>query len=368
MRVTVRSVKRNGVRRWEVDYQPTGAPRVRRFFRTRDSADAEAELIRRRQNEAGSVWVSLPAPVRAELVDVAREIMDAGLGLREVWEAYKRTEQPTERQTAGKALDATIAAKRTANRRREYLENLRTIVAQFIRGRELVDVREFTTAHVDAFLRPELAPATRASMLSRLSSWFEFCRSRGWIARNPCDRVTKITLEQGVPEVLTVRLSARVMVAARRHCPVALAWFALSMFAGLRPSEAERIGWDAVDWERRTVTVDAAASKVRRRRIVPLEPAAVAWLKLAHRMGARLPIDHTARRRALRTVRERLRMKEWPQDVLRHTAASYLVALRKDVARVALDLGNSPGVLLRNYRDLVRDEDCARFWRLLPRR
>ncbi|MCP5523587.1 MAG: hypothetical protein H7A46_18775 [Verrucomicrobiales bacterium] len=61
-------------------------------------------------------------------------------------------------------------------------------------------------------------------------------------------------------------------------------------------------------------------------------------------------------------MRDRLGFKAWPQDVLRHTAASQLLALRKDAAAVALELGNSPQVLLTHYRELVTREQAAEFW------
>ena len=312
----------------------------------------------------GAAWSSLPAPARSELQTIAQEVSAAGLTLRQVWEDYRRTQRPKARQEAGKALAECIAAKRAANRRTAYLANLETLVALFIRGRERSDVSEFSLVDVEAFLPARLSPASRASRLGRISTWFAFCQSRGWITHNPCDDVQSVTVDRHAPVILSVADCRRLVDGFHTDAHEGLAWLVLGLFAGLRPSEAERMEWDAIDLQRGVVTVDAAASKVRRRRHVPLEPAAVEWLRIAKQLDASLPLPSRTRRTLCDRMRGVMGWPEWPQDVLRHTAASHLVALHQDVARVALMLGNSPNVLLTHYRNLVTPEECAAFWKL----
>lgn len=156
------------------------------------------------------------------------------------------------------------------------------------------------------------------------------------------------------------------MVFVKRRHPTGLGWFALALMAGIRPEECDRLTWSNVDLESGIVTVDAAASKVRRRRIVHLQPAAAAWMRLAKKLGAVLPLPHTTRRRQLRSVRKKLGWDSWPKDILRHTCASYLMATWQDAGRVAAELGNSAGILLRHYRELVTRKEADRFWNLRP--
>lgn len=104
--------------------------------------------------------------------------------------------------------------------------------------------------------------------------------------------------------------------------------------------------------------------KVRRRRLVRLEPLALALLQEAKTKGAELEIPYVSRRRWMRDLRDVLGLYRWPQDVLRHTCASYMLALKKDAGKVALTLGNSAKILLTHYADLVEDEMVQRFWKL----
>jgi hypothetical protein len=56
----------------------------------------------------------------------------------------------------------------------------------------------------------------------------------------------------------------------------------------------------------------------------------------------------------------------WPNNVLRHSYATYRLAQCQDAARVALEMGNSPQMLFRNYRELADERDAAAWFSLIP--
>jgi integrase len=145
-----------------------------------------------------------------------------------------------------------------------------------------------------------------------------------------------------------------------------LAYTVLCLLVGVRPEEPQGIGWDNICLDRKILTIDAAASKVRARRIVPLEDNAVEWLKFAKAAGSRLPIPHWGKRLVNYKWRLILGYARWPQDCMRHTCASMLVAKYEDVGRIARWLGNSPAILTKHYVELVKKEDADRFWSIMP--
>ena len=156
------------------------------------------------------------------------------------------------------------------------------------------------------------------------------------MATNPCDRLELATPERGPIPVLTVRQAAKCLVYLRRRRPRALAAFVLTCLAGLRPEEAQATTWSAVRLDAEPhVVVEAQTSKVRQRRIVYPMPAAVAWLRLAKAMGSELPLARQPWRRTIRDLRGLLGLDRWPQDVTRHTAASYWLAA---VPRAAIEI------------------------------
>ena len=57
---------------------------------------------------------------------------------------------------------------------------------------------------------------------------------------------------------------------------------------------------------------------------------------------------------------------KWKRNALRHSFISYRVASVKDVARVALEAGNSPAMVFANYRQLVTDHEAEQWFNISP--
>jgi len=51
---------------------------------------------------------------------------------------------------------------------------------------------------------------------------------------------------------------------------------------------------------------------------------------------------------------------------MRHSFGSYLLAETKNENLTASEMGNSPGIVIRHYRAVVRSEEAARYWRIVP--
>lgn len=263
----------------------------------------------------------------------------------------------------GSAIASLLHAKTLANLRPQYIKSLRAYLAQFSRNRESLPVSTMDVFAIeDWFASRNEGLSTRASNIGRLSALFSFCERRGWIQRNPCRMLERPRIDRRPPQILSPDQAQKLIRAVASRRPHMLPFFSLGMLAGVRPDEIARISWDAIDVERGLLTIDAAASKVRRRRLVRLESETTKLLK----SGGRLPVSRATRRRYQSFACAVLGFEEWPQDILRHTAASYLLARHGDAGKVALSLGNSPGILLRHYRELVRPEDCDAFWSISP--
>jgi integrase len=308
----------------------------------------------------------LPADKRADVVVILDEIEAAGHTLRAVWDGFRTGAAATlvESKPLNEAIAELVRAKTTANRRAAYVASLEQYLRRWSKGQEAKPVAAVKLDEIDAFLNGLPSLSSRATAINRLSTLFSFAVRRGWRLDNPCERVERPHIENGKPAILTIDEAKKALDFTRRKMPRFLPWLALTLLAGVRPEEADRLTWKDVDLDRGVATIDAAASKVRARRNVHLKPAAVAWLRL----GGTLPLPHVTRRRCIRKLRVMFKWDAWRKDVLRHSAASYWLASDQNAAKVALELGNSPVVLFKHYRELVSDEQAKAFWALMPKK
>jgi integrase len=150
---------------------------------------------------------------------------------------------------------------------------------------------------------------------------------------------------------------------------------AVSVFAGLRPSEAEALRWEHVKLDRGFLEVVRA--KTRDRRNVALSANLVAWLKPLERDSGAVFEGHSRRwrDRVQKAIAKPVTadieagpLAKWPQDVLRHTYGSYHLEKHHNAPETAHQMGHqgNPRMLFNHYRDLVAPEDATAFWEIMP--
>ena len=141
------------------------------------------------------------------------------------------------------------------------------------------------------------------------------------------------------------------------------------MFAGLHPSELAALRWNDVHFERAQIEARPETSKTRQRRFVPLEPLLAEWLLPRRRpAGKIMPPNFQKLWRALRADAglTKLSGKRGWTDILRHTHATFWLAIHGDRPRLAEHLGNSVDVIRNFYRKAVPLSEAKKFWQLRP--
>ncbi len=115
------------------------------------------------------------------------------------------------------------------------------------------------------------------------------------------------------------------------------------------------------------IEVKASKSKTASRRLITIQPNLREWLKQCKsRTGAVCPINFYKR---ANEDRDRAGLADrWPSNGLRHSFASYHLGKFGDAAKLALEMGNSPRMIFKHYRQLVRPTDAVRYWNIRPRK
>lgn len=367
MKLTIRPQRRRGRIEWVLDVRKQGK-RTRTFHPTKAAAESAAADIRDQWSVSGHSWATMPARERAEIVLVAEEIKQAGRTWREVWDFYRSAHPvgvpslPLE-----EAIARFLEEKTAANRRPRYVEQMARFLRFFARGRERLPIGAVTREMLEQWVQGRrLRAGTQKNNYLLFGAFFSHALKRGWVARNPCRGIEHPRVERVPPRILAPAEARHLLGVCEARHPKLLAWVALGMFAGTRPEETDQLTWPKIDLARGLIQMDAAASKVRHRRVIPLEPAAVGWLTRARELEAQLPWEWEKRKHVQKCLRNSAGWERWWPDVLRHTAASYLMAIHRDAGKVAHTLGNSPGILLTHYHELVTPEQAAEFWAIRP--
>jgi hypothetical protein len=76
--------------------------------------------------------------------------------------------------------------------------------------------------------------------------------------------------------------------------------------------------------------------------------------------------DFDAVKRAAGWGSEKKKLTPWTQDIMRHTAISNHLAYFQHEGKTAAWAGNSPDIIQRHYKGLVKQADAVAFWGIAP--
>ena len=348
--------------------------RTQKVFEKKKDAETWLKKQEKIKNDA-RLGIRRISSSREQIAAMAFEMLEKhGLDDEAILDAVKRycsIAAPHKKTGLKEAISAFERDLEFGNRSPVYIAQIGRQLARFNRSFEGTSLHEISGDQVRDWLEANCeTAANRANRRRELRVFFSWCRKQGLITDNPVDRVPRVTVENGKPEILTV---AQVRSALKNLSDADSGLFAVSVFAGLRPSEAEALQWEHVKLDRGFLEVVRA--KTRDRRNVALPGNLVAWLKPLEREAGPVFDGHSRRWRdrvmkAIAAGEDAEPLVQWPQDVLRHTYGSYHLEKHHNATETAHQMGHqgNPRMLFNHYRDLVTPEDAAAFWEIKPSR
>lgn len=237
-----------------------------------------------------------------------------------------------------------------------------------------IRIADITPEFIESYLAGRKTSAVGKDTDKRaISRFFSWCieRPRRWAIVNPC-REVKIAKGEAAPiSILPVKDCQKLLRAA---APAGLApYVAVCLFGGLRPFEARRLTWQAVNLKDREIRLEANQTKTGTARVVAICDTLHAWLK-AHKDKAFYPANW---RRKFDGVKlkagygtpdeEKPKLKSWPSDVMRHTAISHYFRKTGSYGQTAEQFGNSEAIIKAHYQGRVSSADAKKFYALRPK-
>lgn len=208
--------------------------------------------------------------------------------------------------------------------------------------------------HLEAYWdRPQWGNTTRAQAFRYVRMFFNWAENRDLVMRNPARRCDAPRANRPPKGILTPSAMLSLLWAEKArveaYSAIAGAYFVLGGFAGLRTSES--LAFNPANWNGESLHVETG--KTGARYVTPLAPFRLLYNGFDLRTISRRTLHEACRAVC------RIAGVSWPANCLRHSFASYHLALHEDAPRTAFQLGHSsPAMVYRAYARAVRREDA----------
>jgi integrase len=347
-----------------VNYREAGK-RKRSFFETKEQAESFAGFKNAELKRNGIEHAEFPTALRVMAQNAVEQLKPFGKTITDAVQHYLAHLKASEKScTAVQLVKELVAAKENDGASQRHLDDLRSRLNIFADKFDGQPVATITSAKIDDWLRSlPVSAVTRNHYRRLIVLALNFAVQRGYAKENAAERTAKAKERGGDIGILAVTEAARLLESAT---PEVLPYIAIGLFAGLRRSEIERLDWSEIDFDSGLIQVTARNSKTAQRRFVTMQPNLREWLlPLRQHKGNVTPT--LGFRQSFEQARQAAGIKEWPENGLRHSFASYHLAHFQNAASTALELGHHDSrITFAHYRELVKPRDAEQYWKIRP--
>jgi integrase len=377
----VRIVSVKGQALYQVDARKQGTSGKREHFTTSEKALSRAREIADDIEQHG-YGAPIPLQLRAMalrcselLAKFGKTIDDATTHYVEFLEAEQARSNSA---TVAKLADDWLSDKKRGTKKQlrqdtlDDIEETANLLKKLFPSKRLGEV---THTDIESYLDGLTVSLRRKyNRKNLMGQFFNWSRKKGYTTVNPCEGI-EIVVPSTDPRILTVEECEALLrlVEKPQHADMR-GYLAICLFAGLRPTECQLLKWEKIDLDERQITVLGSTSKIKETRTVSIEPTLADWLQpIAQRSGfVTSPTNFRPRFERLkiavgyRVNGENENGKEWIEDGLRHSYASYWLGKYQDRAHLAEYMGTSLKMIKQHYKSIVARSKVDAFWGLLP--
>jgi integrase len=344
-----------------------GHPRVRKFFESKAEAETFARIRNQELMNQGAAHVAFPDWLRVMAQRCNERLSAIGKTLDDATDAFiaqfsiNRVSIPL-----AQLFDECEAAKRKAGLSDNYCRRFRYLKTRFAAAFPGKLASEITRKDVSGWLTnglDGLSPKSKNHQRIALMTAFKYAIDREYVRENPVIGTETFKLVQHEIGILTPeQLTKLLSVADPRVLPA----LAINAFAGIRVAEVARLEWKDIDLDGGYITVRAVHAKSAQRRIVKIQPCLDAWLRPFVKSSGKV-ITSWKTFDMLKRKSHRAAGLNWQQNAPRHSFASYHLAMFKNAAELALEMGHRhTGLIFAHYREVVRPGEAAKYFAITP--
>lgn len=206
--------------------------------------------------------------------------------------------------------------------------------------------------------------ATRKHYLRHVRMFFNWCIKHRYIRENPTVGI-QVVIKRKEIQIYPPDEIERLLRLCESKFPSLLGYYCLTIFGGLRPSEAERVEWSDLNFEAKEVFVKPLGKTGSRRFVLKDTETLWGWLNHIKAKFPNQPLNPVKNHENLQK-KLRLEFGVWIQDGLRHSFGTYYHNLIRNIPEVVYVMGNSIEIAKRHYVREVSKDWVDKFWALKP--
>ena len=364
---------------WAVYFQQTdvdGKTKLnRRFFSNKADAQVFCSEKKAELSSLGNLAQGLSDELKREALACVQKLKPYGKSLTDAVAYFIRDMDTIHRSvTVNQATLELLKRSKADGQSDRHIQAISQNLANFSKthGKDIVSAirADKVQAWLDGYRTKKGQPLNAVSFNTYrryLGLFFSFCLKQGWTETNPIQRVNTKNTRSKIPRLLTPSDLKQILSAADSKVRPALS---LQAFCGLRADEVARLEWSDL-LPSGHIQIGSDKAKTGRRRLTPVPANLLNYLISIRQpngyiFGGLKGGNVSALQIALKEVRQTLKGLKWGRNALRASALSYRLAQTKDAAATALEMGNSPAVLLRDYRELTTAEEAENWFNIDP--
>jgi len=348
-----------------------GGKPSRKFFKIK--ADAELYLQQRKTDAAnlGLRAASIPDGLKIEALKAAQQLQPYGRTLTDAVEHYiQHLEQIEKSETVSNLVEPFLERKRLDGLSERYLGDLSAKMNKFKERFGDEHAATITTQALQNWIDGmKVSPITQNNFRRVIGVFFSWCIKNHYAASSPVADIAEKKVKDSPVPIFTPKEVVTTLNYASEEYPELIPFLALGFFAGIRTAEIERMKWGNVLFDSENILVDAASSKSARKRFVPIRENLAQWIAPYRQQDKKsiCPGKHKDTLDDFRAGLKKAKSMAWPQNGMRHSYASYTLALEKDAGKLAIELGHTDTKLIfKNYRELVPEREGKKYWKINP--
>ena len=305
-----------------------------------------------------------------------------------------------EDHTVSEARDRFVTQEKFLNRSKPHRDGFKRCLKNFCIAFGERDIATISNNEIEDWIYRNKGSGAHGKMNDYrfVHAFFQWCFRKAILSRNVVSMIDKPVIDSKEPVSLSIKQARDLLFYATEIDNMSmLPYFAIGIFAGVRPREIIRAEWEDLDWDENIIRVRQRKGLIKYTRSVELPPICVKWLDHCdsrEKTGSIAPKNvsklfslvracagfNIAKSQissmhlfGLEKLVEDCDAKDrpsWENDQMRHTAITYRLKIIKHIGEVAEWSGNSPKIIKSNYQSVkgITAQSTKEFYALTPQK